>query len=171
MEELATEGCHILPGPAVMLGGSGFLRQWMEASLAHGIRYAIWHQDWSNSSHDDFIITIARMLQWQLLFSCKKKGDQPFSSRNFYALLMMAFLHHALCGLPYDENHHLTKLPQVPDWQRQAGEKARSLAQTLLGKLSGSSIDDFNAFRAEYLCVYVEEMTHKAAIERQHCTK
>jgi hypothetical protein len=171
LEELATEGRHILPGPAVMFGGSGFLRQWMEASLAHGIRYAIWHQDWSNSDHDDFVITVARMLQWQLLFPRKNQSSRPFNSRNLYALLMMGFLHQALCGLPYDENCHLTKLPEVPEWQRQAGEKASSLAQAVLDGLSGNEIANFNSFRAEYLHVYVEEMTHKLAIEQLRCTK
>jgi hypothetical protein len=138
----------------------------MEASLAHGICYAIWHQDWSNSNHDDFIITVARMLQWQLLFPQKNQRGQPFNSHNFYTLLMMGFLHQALCGLPYDKNHHLTKLPQVPEWQRQAGKKASSLAQAVLDGLSGNEITDFNAFRVKYLCVYVEEMTHKVAIEQ-----
>jgi len=171
LEELEMAGCLIFPGPAIMLGGSGFLRGWMEASLAHGIRYAVWHQDWSNSNHDDFIVTIARMLQWQLLFPRNNRSSLPFNGRNLYALIMMGFLHQALCGLPYDENSCFTELPQVPDWQRQANEKASSLAKDLLNGLSGDEVIDYNAFRAQYLRIYVEEMTHKEAIGQKRCKK
>ena len=163
------DGGLIFPGPAVMFGGSGFLRLWMEASLAHGIRYAVWHQDWSNSNHDDFIVTITKMLRWQLVYQRNRPG-RPFSGRNFYALLVMGFLHVALRGLPYDKNRSLTQLPQVPDWQRQAGEKAAAFAQELLEGLSGSDIGDFNAFRAEYLGVFAEEVDRKTLIDMQQHT-
>ena len=83
---------------------------------------------------------------------------------------MMGFLHLTLRGLPYDENGSLTELPQVPDWQRQAGDKAAALAQELLDNLSGNQIADFNAFRAEYLGVYMEEFTHKQLIAEQQST-
>ena len=171
MEELVAKGRHVSPGPALVFGGSGFLRRWMEASLAHGIRYAVWHQDWSNSNHDDFVVTIARMLQWQLLFPSRDRSSQPFSGRNLYALIMMGFLHLALCGLPYDENRHLTDLPKVPDWQRKAGEKASLLAKELLDGLSSDEVAEFNAFRAKYLRVFVDEIAHKAAIEQLQSTK
>ena len=141
----------------------------MEASLAHGIHYAVWHQDWSNSNHDDFIMTVLKMLRWQLIYQ-KNQPGQPFSGRNFHALLMMGFLHLTLCSLPYDENGSLTKSPQVPDWQRQAGDKAAALAQELLDNLSGNQIVDFNAFRAEYLGIYMEEFTHKQLIAEQQST-
>lgn len=171
VEDLKMNGHEASPGPALMFGGSGFLRTWMEASLAHGIRYAIWHQDWSNSNHDDFVVTIARMLQWQLLFPRRGHSSRPFSGRNLHALVMMGFLHHALCSLPYDENHRFTALPQVPGWQREAGEKASSLANAVLEGLSAKEKASFNAFRSEYLSLYVEEMTHKGDLERKRLNK
>ena len=169
LEEVATEGRQILPGPAIMFGGSGFLRLGMEASLAHGIHYAVWHQDWSNSNHDDFIVTILKMLRWQLMYQ-RNQPRRPFSGRNFYALLVMGFLHVALHGLPYDKNCSLTQLLQVPDRQRQAGDKAATFAQELLDGLSSSNVGDFNAFRAEYLGMFAEEVNHKMLIDVQQHT-
>lgn len=53
------ESLEGIPGPALMLGGFGFRRSSMEDHLIHGMRHAVWHDDWSNDQHDDIVLVIA----------------------------------------------------------------------------------------------------------------
>lgn len=126
----------------------------MEDHLIHGIRYAIWHDEWSNDQHDDFVIVIARMLQWQLLFQRRR----PFDGHNLYALIVMGLLNLLLDGLPYDEKGRLTKMPSMPDWRRNAGQVASDLAKEVHNSLSYAEQVEFEAFQQHYLDVYAEQL-------------
>jgi hypothetical protein len=81
-------------GPALMLGQSLLRRFSMEATLAHSIRYAVWGEVWTNSQQDDVVISIARFVQWQVLFPGRWNKDHPFHDSNLFALLFMGLMPH-----------------------------------------------------------------------------
>ena len=163
MHAIATpESSDDVPGPALVLGGFGFRRSSMEDHLIHGIRYAVWHDDWTNDQHDDFVIVIARMLKWQLLF----KHQLPFHGRNLYALIMMGTLNFLLDGLPYDHEGRLTKMPLAPDWRRGAGQVASELAQEVHDALSDVEKAEFETFQQEYIAMYTQQI--RLRINRPH---
>jgi hypothetical protein len=142
-----------------MLGGFGFRRSSMEDHLIHGIRYAIWHDDWCNDQHDDFVVVIARMLQWQLLCQCQRQ--RPFHGRNLFALIVIGLLNMLLDGLPYDKKGRFTKMPNTPEWRKNAGEAASNLAKEVYGCLSDAEQTEFEAFQQQYLAMYAKQMKRR----------
>lgn len=135
----------------------------MEDHLIHGIRHAIWHNDWSNDQHDNIVITIARMLKWQLI----AQRQRPFQGRNLYALIMMGKFNLLLDGLPYDQNGQLTKVPCMSDWRRDVGEVASCLAKDLCDTLSAAERAEFESFQEEYLNMYESQLE----LHQNRCTQ
>jgi len=154
-----------ITGPAVVFGNFTLRRSSMEATLAHSIRYALWHDDWTNSTHDDFAIQIARMLTWQLQFPKRSNPYRPFSNRQLFALLFMGQISEFLCALPYDKKGKLTEMPQPPEWRQKVSMKARTLAGTLISGLSKQERQGYAAFKEQYIQAYVEAMRHRIESE------
>ena len=67
-------------------------------------------------------------------------------------------------------SHMMKMAPSLSCCKFLIGNKVATLAQELLDNLSGNQIVDFNAFRAEYLGIYMEEFTHKQLISEQQST-
>ena len=158
----AVESVGSVPGPAIMLGGFGLRRSSMEDHLIHGIRFAVWHDDWSNDQHDDVVVAVARMLKWQLLF----QHQPPFHGWALYALIMMGSLNLLLDGLPYDQTGAFTKMPETSDWRRGAGNIASDLANQVHDSLSVVQKKEFEAFQQEYIAMYTSQIQtrHKRAM-------
>jgi hypothetical protein len=149
------ESVEAISGPAVVLGGFGFRRSTMEDHLTHGIRYAIWHEDWSNDQHDDFVIVIARMLKWQ----CLSQQERPFHGRNLYALIMMGAINLLLDGLSYDQDSQCTELMlKHPVWRNPAGGIAMDLALEVYRLLSDAEQKEFHAFRQHFINMFTYQM-------------
>ena len=151
------ELANVVARPALMLGSSLLRRQNMEAMLLHGIRYAIWHDVWSNSQHDDISIVISRMVDWQALFPHRKDPNRPFADRNLFALLTVALLPLLLFPMPFNAEGKLTKLPILPNSVRHAANMARAEAKDLIFNLSKEERGRYNEFSAEYISIYIKE--------------
>lgn len=127
----------------------------MEDHLIHGIRHAISKDEWTNDPHNDFVITVIRMLRWQLF----SQRQRPFHGRNLYALMVMGRLNMVLDPLPNDEKGRFTKMPHVDDWRRNLGELASSLAIDVYNCLSDEERAEFEPFQQKYHALYAGQLT------------
>jgi hypothetical protein len=156
-----------IPRPAVMLGNFALRRSSMESTLAHCIRYAVRHDDWTNSMLDDSVIDIGRMLQWQLLFPQRTNPRRPFKGRDLFALLFMGVMSLFLCSLPYNDKGELTQMPVQPEWRVRSSDVAKELAIRLISALSKQEKEDYKSFVSTYLEIYVSAIKHRLEGRRQ----
>ena len=163
-------------GPrSTVMSGSHFLSRYtMVLSLFAAVEHSIWHDLWTNDTHDDRDYTINRMLAWQ---ASSPSDSRPFTGRNLYALLIFGWLHLLLRSLPWKTSSSREPLtlesfnPEVdlPDMQaeRFEGFPAHQFlqdARAYMRQLSIFIIHDMNVEeREEYAEFWKEVRTYYIA--------
>ena len=131
------------PSPAIVFGFMFHSRYCMEAALYTGIQFAFWWPDWSNASHDDFAISIARMLTWQSTFP---QREGPFRGRNLFALICMG----KMAGL-------LQSQTSGEQWDHVSKDKVQKLANGVILQLDKEQRERFNAFQSDVHRFYKDQ--------------
>ena len=131
------------PSLAIAFGFMFYNRYCMELSLYTGIQFAIWWEDWSNDAHDDFAISIARMLTWQVSFA---QREGPFRGRNLFALICMG----KMVGL-------LKSQTSGEQWDRVCEDKVQKLANAVILRLDKEQLECFTAFQSDVQIFYKKE--------------
>jgi len=72
----------------------------MTATLHSSIKHALWHDVWTNATHDDCNFAIAHMLVWQAMHM-ESEAEWPFQGQNLYSLLVMGLVPIVLQSLPF----------------------------------------------------------------------
>lgn len=140
----------------------------MELTLAHGIKYAIWHDDWTNSRHDLFLVAVARMLQWQSLFPGRHHPLRPFRNQDLFALLVMGLLPQIVFPVSYNSQGEVVKLPELPERLRHAASMGTQMAKALINGMSREEGEQFESFQADYIRAYIAEFTHRQQSHAPH---
>lgn len=129
----------------------------MEATLMHSIRYAVWHDVWTNRQQDDMVILLSRFLDWQAIFPHQQDPNRPFSGNSLFSLLLMGLMPHLSFPLPFDKKGKLTQMPQVLSSFQTAANMARQSASRLIEALSKSERESYGAFQKRYILAYAKE--------------
>src|SRR5260370_1757866 len=102
-----------LPVSTVM-SGSHCLNCFRMATTLHGsIKHAVWHDVWTNATHNDCDFAIACMLVWQAMHM-ESEAEWPFQGQNLYSLLVMGLVPFVLQSLPFHA-HNKVKEGQVKE--------------------------------------------------------
>lgn len=145
---------HEHPLPAIVFGFMFYSQYCMEAALYTGIQFALWWEDWSNDSHDDFAISIARMLTWQGSFA---QHEGPFRGRNLFALICMG----KMVGL-------LRSKTSGEPWDNVSEDKAQKLADAVILRLDEAQRERFKAFQSNIHIFYKNQWEGCREQRRQH---
>lgn len=145
------------PSPAIMFGFMFYSRYCMEATLYTGIQFALWWEDWSNASHDDFAISIARMLAWQGSFS---QREGPFQGRNLFSLICMGKMVGLLKSQASDEQ-----------WDEVSEDEARKFADAVILRLDEEQLERFKAFQSDIHIFYKNQWEVRCQQRRQHSSQ
>jgi len=100
-----------------------------------GIQFVIWWHDWSNDSHDDFAISVTRMLMWQSSFA---QREGPFRGRNLFALICVG----KMAGL-------LKSKTSGEGWEEASDDTAQQLANAIILQLDKEQLERFEAFQSD----------------------
>jgi len=145
---------HKRPSPAIVFGFLFYSRHCMEAALYNGIQFALWWEDWSNDSHDDFAISVARMLAWQGAFP---QREGPFRGRNLFALICMG----KMVGL-------LKSQRSSEQWDGVSEDKAQQLADAVILRLDEEQLERFKAFQSDIHAFYKNQWEGHRQQRRQY---
>lgn len=91
---------------SVLMSGSHFLSEHsLTRMLDAAISHSLWHDVWTNATHDDVIAHVDWMLHSLLIRSSDRRPTQVYEPQQVYALLTYASLAPWLSSLPHQLNH------------------------------------------------------------------
>jgi hypothetical protein len=152
----------------------------MHESLCGAIKHSWWHDVWTNATHDDRDLCIARMLTWQRM-RMNSGADWPFQGQNLYALIAMGFLPRLLQSFPHagnewlDHYNPLDNPPYIPTpseaFLNSIRQKMAEVSDLIVGELPLLEQGQFQQFWREQREVFEEEFKSRRQYNQQQGLK
>ena len=149
------------------------------SSLRGAIKHALWHDVWTNSTHDDRDFSIARMLAWQAM-RMHSGVAWPFQGKNLYALLVMGIIPRLLQSVPFSTKTDaawlarydpLSDAPHVPspsnNLLQSVHKKMAQVSHLIIQQLAAPELAQFQRFWADERAMFIQEFESRCKYNRQ----